>query len=175
MSEANAQEPSMEEILASIRRIISDDGDEAAQAPAVEPQAFAPEDDDDVLELNIPAMAPEAQPVQAFAPEPEDDDLEAFSFDVEDDLEVAPDLVSAPISPPVPEPSLVNTLAQAAAASAFDRLAQTVAMPMDGRTLEDVVRELLRPLLKVWLDENLLPIVQAKVDEEVERIARRRF
>jgi cell pole-organizing protein PopZ len=48
-------------------------------------------------------------------------------------------------------------------------------MPEQGRTIEDVVQELLRPLLKAWLDENLLPIVQAKVEEEVERIARRRF
>ena len=42
----------------------------------------------------------------------------------------------------------------------------------DGRTLEDVVRELLRPLLKQWLDENLPDIVQQTVDREVERIAR---
>ena len=47
-------------------------------------------------------------------------------------------------------------------------------MPKDGRTLEDVVRELLRPLLKAWLDENLPSIVQATVAEEVERISRRR-
>jgi cell pole-organizing protein PopZ len=45
-------------------------------------------------------------------------------------------------------------------------------MPADGRTLEDVVRELLRPLLKDWLDSNLPQIVQATVDREVERIAR---
>ncbi len=47
-------------------------------------------------------------------------------------------------------------------------------MPPAGRTLEDVVRELLRPLLKAWLDENLPRIVEAKVAEEVERIARSR-
>ena len=45
-------------------------------------------------------------------------------------------------------------------------------MPAEGRTLEDVVRELLRPLLKQWLDENLPGIVQQTVDKEVERIAR---
>ncbi len=48
-------------------------------------------------------------------------------------------------------------------------------MPLDGRTLEDVVRELLRPLLKTWLDDNLPRIVQATVDEEVARISRRRL
>ncbi|HZL00312.1 MAG TPA: DUF2497 domain-containing protein, partial [Caulobacteraceae bacterium] len=74
----------------------------------------------------------------------------------------------------------------ARAASAFDRLAAAAAppppqpttpspvMPAAGRTLEDVTRELLRPLIKAWLDENLPGIVQARVDEEVERIARGR-
>ena len=47
-------------------------------------------------------------------------------------------------------------------------------MPAEGRTLEDVVRELLRPMLKQWLDDNLPQIVQATVDQEVERIARGR-
>ncbi len=45
-------------------------------------------------------------------------------------------------------------------------------MPRDGRTLEDVVRELLRPLLKQWLDTNLPGIVEAQVKAEVERISR---
>jgi uncharacterized protein len=47
-------------------------------------------------------------------------------------------------------------------------------MPAEGRTLEDVVRELLRPLLKQWLDDNLPAIVETAVQAEVERIARSR-
>jgi cell pole-organizing protein PopZ len=47
-------------------------------------------------------------------------------------------------------------------------------MPADGRSLEDVVRELLRPLLREWLDTNLPSIVERAVQIEVERIARRR-
>ena len=47
-------------------------------------------------------------------------------------------------------------------------------MPADGKSLEDVVRELLRPLLKSWLDEHLPEIVQSRVDAEVSRIARTR-
>jgi hypothetical protein len=172
MSETSAQEPSMEEILASIRRIISDDGSESAPSPAS--QAHVGADEDDVLELNIPAMTPQAGAAMAMESEDEDDDLKTFAFGLDDDLEVA---VEPPvIAPPVDvQDALVSSVAQAAAASAFDRLAQTVAMPEQGRTIEDVVQELLRPLLKAWLDENLLPIVQAKVEEEVERIARRRF
>jgi hypothetical protein len=47
-------------------------------------------------------------------------------------------------------------------------------MPKGDRTLEDVVRELLRPLLQQWLDQNLPGIVQQAVEAEVERIARGR-
>ena len=57
---------------------------------------------------------------------------------------------------------------------AFEALSSALLMPKDGRTLEDVVRELLRPLLKEWLDQNLPRIVEAKVEEEVHRIARGR-
>ena len=69
---------------------------------------------------------------------------------------------------------LVSPPAAAAAATAFGQLAARVQMPPAGQTLDDVVREMLRPLLKEWLDANLAAIVQAKVEEEVERVARRR-
>ena len=61
-----------------------------------------------------------------------------------------------------------------AAASAFGQLSAAIAMPRGDRTLEDVVRELLRPLLQQWLDDNLPTIVQQTVEAEVERIARGR-
>ena len=51
-------------------------------------------------------------------------------------------------------------------------LSAAVAMPKDGRSLEDVTRELLRPLIKSWLDENLPRIVESAVEQEVQRIAR---
>ncbi len=70
--------------------------------------------------------------------------------------------------------NLVSEPSAFAAASAFSPLSEAIAMPAAGRTLEDLVRELLRPLLKSWLDENLPRIVEAKVAEEVERIARSR-
>ena len=120
----------MEEILASIRRIISED-----EAPPESPEPAPP--------------APE--PVAA-APEPEPVPAPAFSQREEE--------------------GLVGASAAGLAASAFGQLAQTISMPADSRTLEDVVRELLKPLLKAWLDEHLPGIVQAKVEAEVERIAR---
>lgn len=182
MSDQSSQEPTMEEILASIRRIISEDDapaePAAEEAPVVEPEPFLePEPDfggdgEDVLELTDP-----------IEPEPE---LEA-----EPPLETLGDIDIYSPPPPEPEPAppppmapsfdrdevadtLVGATAASAAASAFGSLSSALLMPKDGRTLEDVVRELLRPLLKEWLDQNLPRIVETKVEEEVQRIARGR-
>ncbi len=199
MSEPTSQEPTMEEILASIRRIISEDevpAEEGAEAPEAEfepeveaeaeaepdyepmeepePErvaAFAPEpapvfdDEDDILDLTEPYKAPEPEPAPVFQSE----DLEAYA------PPPPPRAAPAPAPKAVIEEAIVSHVAEAAAASAFGHLAQTIAMPGHGRTLEDVVRELLRPMLKTWLDENLPTIVQATVDEEVSRISRRRL
>lgn len=177
MSDQTSQEPTMEEILASIRRIISEDepaAEDAAPAEA-EPEEVAAEaaiplapeepleEDDGVLELtervetlgdldvySAPEPAPEPEPIPepvAFAPEP---------------------------APVPPGEALVGDPAAAAAAMAFGKLSSSILMPAEGRTLEDVVRELLRPLLKQWLDDNLPGIVETTVQAEVERIARGR-
>ena len=183
MSEQTAQEPTMEEILASIRRIISEDEAPAAQPiprPTDEPDAPSANDfsadlesgaegaDDDVLELtervethgDIEAYIPEAEP------EPELDPI--FPLEPEP---VAP---AAEAPAPAPVDTLVSAATASAAASAFGQLSQAIAMPPPGLTLDEVVRELLRPLLKDWLDTHLPGIVQATVTEEVERIARGR-
>jgi len=196
MSDTNAQEPTMEEILASIRRIISEDDAPAAgaaqAAAAPEPEAANEEahaepppqiqaldegDDDDVLELTEPAPPlHEPEPVKAH-----EEPAEALG-----DLEVFPRAAPAPRPAPQPAPAAADTYGEPEAeglishptadlaATAFGQLSRTLAMPAEGRTLEDVVRELLRPLLKDWLDTNLPAIVQSKVDQEVERIARGR-
>jgi cell pole-organizing protein PopZ len=80
----------------------------------------------------------------------------------------------APEAAPAPVEALVSEPAAAAAASAFGALSAAITMPKGERTLEDVVRELLRPLLQQWLDANLPGIVQQSVEAEVERIARGR-
>jgi cell pole-organizing protein PopZ len=171
----------MEEILASIRRIISEDDApqaEAAEAQHQEPAAFepAPEPEpepeaahDDVLELTE-RVAPPAESIG---------DIDAYE-------KPAPTPAPAPVAAPAPTPApapvfsrkpeerLVSEPSASAAASAFDNLSAAIALPPAGRTLEDLAGELLRPLLKAWLDENLPGIVQAKVAEEVERISRSR-
>ncbi len=190
MSDQASQEPTMEEILASIRRIISEDDAPAADAapeaepaeePAFEPAPAAaaaePEPEDEVLDLVDPLPPPPAEThgdLDVFtapapvAPEP------AFEPEPEPVFTPAPAPKLAPASFAEPEDRLVSDYAAGAAASAFGGLAAAVSMPKEGRSLEDVTRELLRPLIKSWLDENLPRIVEAKVQEEVERIARQR-
>ncbi len=151
MSDQSSQEPTMEEILASIRRIISEDdapAEPAAEAapPPPEPEPEPEAAEDDVLELTDP-IAPEPEPYTPPTP----------IFDRDEVAE-----------------NLVGTTAASAAATAFGSLSSALLMPKDGRTLEDVVRELLRPLLKEWLDQNLPRIVETKVEEEVHRISRGR-
>ena len=174
MSDQSPQEPTMEEILASIRRIISEDDAPAEEAAAPEAEAEpvfeeAPAEDD-VLELTDPIEP--AGPVETLG------DIDVYS--PEPEPEPAP-----PPPEPAPEPiqgfsrdevadNLVGDHAASLAATAFGSLSSALLMPKDGRTLEDVVRELLRPLLKEWLDQNLPRIVEAKVEEEVHRIARGR-
>ena len=163
----------MEEILASIRRIISED-----ETPAAAPEAPA------AVHAAEPDPEPEAAPVASV----EDDVLEltdrleepVATLETHGDLEVFPAATPAPAPPPAPEPAplheetLVSRPAAATAASAFGALQRQVLMPADGRSLEDVTRELLRPLLKTWLDEHLPAIVQSAVEAEVERISRQR-
>ncbi|MCI3133518.1 DUF2497 domain-containing protein [Phenylobacterium aquaticum] len=168
MSDQSSQEPTMEEILASIRRIISEDDAPASdEAPAAEPEPEAsaepelpplpePEEDDGVLELTEKVESHGDLDVYAASSEPVEEPIH--------DLTPAPSLGE----------SLVSDPAAAAAAAAFGALSSGILMPAEGRTLEDVVRELLRPLLKQWLDDNLPRIVESTVQAEVERIARGR-
>jgi cell pole-organizing protein PopZ len=191
MSESNAQEPTMEEILASIRRIISEDDAPAAAAPEAEAAGAEPE----------PEPEPAPPPVLAAEPEEEEDILELMDPEppapeataaVESigDLEVfAPAPRAQPAPPPRAEPAfsayeaddddaddtLISPPSANQAASAFGALSRSLAMPSEGRTLEDVVREMLRPMLKDWLDTNLPSIVETAVQAEVERISRRRL
>ncbi len=159
----NAQpEPSMEEILASIRRIISEDEEQPAAKPAarVEPvRAAEPAPRTAASAFRPPQPAPATiEPEQKFATE----DVEMIRKNVAETL--ADD-----------EDGIVELTTAAAASKAFASLSQTVQVSDgQGRTLEDIVVEMLRPMIKDWLDANLPQIVEEKVEEEVQRVARRR-
>src|SRR5579871_3922525 len=221
---AKAQEPSMEEILASIRRIIADD--DATRKPPEPPKAAAApvrpvpppkpavapppppaaetntQDDIDVLLADLDAPPggagqgedvldlTEAQATATPVPGP------APSFrtiDGESDIvfsDRAPDPPPAPPPPPepprsvmedarrqfaeaAPDRALLSNSATAAVDSAFNALAHTV-LVQNARTLEDLVKEMLRPMLKAWLDDNLPNLVERIVRTEIERVSRGR-
>lgn len=168
-------EPSMEEILASIRRIISEDEDEQPKPASTQaaPAASKPE-----LSLK-PAAAvqsaapaapkpaappPPAHPVQAPAP---------AQFRAQD-VEITKTKTAASMQDEL-EDEILDHTAAAAASHAFRTLSQSVRISEGpGRTLEDIVTEMLKPMVKEWLDANLPAIVEEKVEEEVQRVARRR-
>jgi cell pole-organizing protein PopZ len=172
-----ANEPSMEEILAAIRRIIADDNGTVVEPAAPDTDAA---EDTDVLDLaTIPAEPPAG-----------DDDIEFR--EVAEPLLVVPAHLLQPVEsphapeppapPPVREPapivaevriedSLLSETTNAAVASAFGALTSTI-ITQNARTLEDLVKDMLRPMLKGWLDENLPALVERLVKAEIERVTR---
>ena len=180
MANQEAQaEPSMEEILASIRRIISEEDQPAgAAAPVLEltqPAEQAPQAESDIMvfeEEPPPAPAPAPAPVAA-APPP----VQTPSPKVEPPVPApapAPAARVVEIPPPAaPEEPIISQGAASVAAGAFGKLAGSLRVSdAAGQTLEGMIRQLVRPMLKEWLDENLPAIVEAKVEAELERIAR---
>ena len=183
MSDQTSPEPTMEEILASIRRIISEEdvpadgkGDDLPIPPEAEPAAasaaaFEPE----------PEPQPEPEP-EAGAADGDDEVLELTERvesvgDIDAYSPTSAPVLEEPVAEPFEEPAgegLVGPEAASVAASAFTRLSANVGLGNGDATLEQIVRELLRPLLKQWLDDNLPGIVQTAVEAEVERIARGR-
>jgi|CXWL01.1.fsa_nt_gi cell pole-organizing protein PopZ len=142
-------EPSMEEILASIRRIIS----EEEQAPAPEPVL-------DLTQTEAPAVA-------------EEDDIVFETVDEPAPAPRAPVHAAVPTAPAPAMEAILSAPTASAAAGSLARLAGTLRIAdITGQTVEGVVRELLKPMLKDWLDQNLPAIVESRVEAELERIAR---
>jgi hypothetical protein len=78
----------------------------------------------------------------------------------------------APTQAPVDE-HIVSEPATHVTAGAFSRLAGSVRVAdQPGQTLEGMIRQLVKPMLKEWLDQNLPAIVEAKVEAELDRISR---
>ena len=80
---------------------------------------------------------------------------------------------ATPAAAPALDRALISTSTLAAVDSAFNSLAHTV-IGQNARTLEDLVKEMLRPLLKSWLDDNLPGVVDRIVRAEIERVSRGR-
>jgi cell pole-organizing protein PopZ len=86
----------------------------------------------------------------------------------------APTSAPAPAAAPARRPSddrLLSPSSTAAVSAAFNSLATTV-LSVNARTLEDIVKEMMRPMLREWLEENLPGLVERIVRAEIERVAR---
>jgi cell pole-organizing protein PopZ len=150
--------------------------------PAAEPVA-ADEPDEDVLELTEQMEADEEEPQSFKTVQPHDDIefSEAEARPAEPRLQERPHVPMPPqvraseereaIQPP--QPPLMSPHTVTAVNSAFNALAQTV-LSSNARTLEDLVKEMLRPMLKTWLDDNLPGMVEKIVRAEIERVSRGR-
>ncbi len=171
-------EPSMEEILASIRRIISDDEAEPAQTTPAATSVPASEPSKPALVEKLAQPAPESHsPPPAETPpaprEPRAEDPARAHLETED-IEMITKNVAAAMGEDAGE-AILGTASADAASSAFMSLSETVRVTDGGgRTLEDIVVAMLKPMVKEWLDANLPTIVEEKVEEEVQRVARRR-
>ncbi len=201
-AEAGA-DPSMEDILASIRRILNE---EDAPAVAVEPPAAghaagpAPvvHEADDVLQLEPEMMVPDVE-----GPVPSPPPILSETVHSMEALPLAAMPVPLPVPMPMPVPgsaplavaspapmpvdgaaapvaaSLVAPEAAAAAAVSVGALMRTLANERStathrgGPTIEDLVRDEMRPLLKGWLDQHLAPMVERLVRAEIERVVSR--
>jgi cell pole-organizing protein PopZ len=185
MSDAKAQqEPSMEEILASIRRIISEDADGQKPAAAEPAPGPAEPEDDGVLELTD--RVNDDGSVVSLHRQGEDEFPELApskpSFSLDDhDLGGEKDEIA--FDHDEFSQALMSGGSSAAAASAFAQLEQEMSVPPrpsspsaapargGSLTVEQLVMDAVRPLLKDWLDQNLPGMVEDLVKAEIERVA----
>lgn len=165
-----AYEPSMEEILASIRNIISEErpglAPAARPAPVAEPEPPAPPAAErrEPVERAEPAAMP-----RVVWPKPE------AEAPVETQPAVAPspipDQASLPEAADDPQDRLISPETDAAIGHSFDALSVSVAV-QNSNIIEETVRDMIRPMLKAWLDDHLPTMVENLVRAEIQRVAR---
>jgi hypothetical protein len=169
-------EPSMEEILSSIKRIIAEEGDAPAgrRRPAARPAA-PPVDrehaaDEEVLELIDPIPPAVAFVAPQAAPEPVPVALARAGSSVSEPVLPEPVAMVPPVSQSEP---ILSPVAADATRGALDSLSRLMIKPEtngDG-TLEGLVRDMLRPMLREWLDAHLPDMVENMVAREIARIS----
>ncbi len=158
-----SNEPSMEDILSSIKRIIAEEGDPQSPRgrrigrPAPPPVAETDEDEapETVLELKHPVVPPE--PPRAETPRAD------------------PVPAEPPRAAAAPDPAILSARAAQATRGQLEALSRLIVKPETPGTdtLEGMVREMLKPMLSEWLDANLPRIVETMVAREIERIVGR--
>ena len=177
----------MDDILASIRRILNDD-EKTDKSPTdgvlmLDPSMIVDDPAGETTDLAKSNVAsPRAEELHA-QPESERAALATPNETVHSDLvidEPSPAPISVAREAPAPTAaSLVAPAAAAAAATSVDALMRTLAAERSAAvsrglvTIEDLVREEIRPLLKAWLDNHLPPVVERLVQAEIERVVGR--
>jgi cell pole-organizing protein PopZ len=194
-------EPTMEEILASIRKIISEDAPEAApEAPAAAPAPAPAPVHDDVLELTqeveavAPAPVPPPAPAPAPAPPPPPAPAEEIVFQnvapapehsdifsdqtrkaMEDTFNSIPDEEE---SVPAPRNSApIAPVDGASVETVFERAVRESFEPVLQKYLSDnsaAVIDRMKPLIREWMDEHFPPLLEGAVRAEVERVVKAR-
>ena len=179
---ANDEEPSMEDILASIRRILSEEEEEAQAAeevgglemdlsaePETEPE---PEPVPEPEPEPAPEPMPEPEPVAALEPEPAAPPPSPPPAPMADVLQLTPEMVTSEIVSASTAHAATDILSELAKAIlnrrdvAVDDAGQTM-------TLEGMVREMLKPLLREWLDRNLPYLIERLVKKEIDTMINR--
>jgi uncharacterized protein len=141
---------------------------------AEESQTASP--DADVFELTDEMAVPapeEPQPSPSFNKIEPQDDVEFAESTAARALHRQPAFEPPPLESSSPPQQILSHSTVSAVESAFNTLANTV-LSNNARTLEDLVKEMLRPMLKGWLDDNLPGLVERIVKAEIERVSRGR-
>ena len=156
---ANGEEPLMEDILASIRRILSEEEEEA--------EAQATADAGAGMDMDLSAPEPEPEPPPPPAPEPT-----PARVPLADVLQLTPEMVTSEIISAPTVTAATDILADLARAI-LDR--RDIAVDEAGRnmTLEGMVRGMLKPLLREWLDRNLPYLIERLVKKEIDTMINR--
>ena len=145
-------------------------------AATSEAEVRPPLPDGEVFDLTDEMALPDPQPAPFRKVEPEDDleFSEAVAASAPPRAQQRhfepPPLYESPVAPPQ---QILSRSTVSAVELAFNTLANTV-LSNNARTLEDLVKEMLRPMLKSWLDDNLPGLVERIVKAEIERVSRGR-
>ncbi len=146
--------------------------DEATTEEEIRP----PQPDGEVFELTDEMAVPsvEAPPPRSFHKIEPEDDIEFAESAASRAINRPPSYAPPAFDPPsAPAGPILSQSTVSAVESAFNTLAHTV-LSNNARTLEDLVKEMLRPMLKSWLDDNLPGLVERIVKAEIERVSRGR-
>jgi cell pole-organizing protein PopZ len=192
---AKEDEPSIEEILDSIRQIISEDDGDSIESNQIE-EMPDDEPEDDIIELTQVIKKPESEiqenieidmiGPEEIAQEAESEPKEEAQAMPEPKQDEADDIMginlmasedtnnNTPLNDEELLDAIISESAEQIAVGAFAKLAQKAAIDKTGTvTVEDIVRKEIRPILRTWIDDHLPTLMERLLQDELEKIAKR--